>query len=141
VMSFIVTNHALSRATDETNDPLLGSLSVTTPLWVEWLTLGFGYHVEHHLFPSVSARHAPAIRAAIVELWPERYQSMPIGDALASLFRSGRVYQDAVTLVDPKSGEAWCALAPVEERATRASSESVMASCQPAGLVPAAWQT
>jgi hypothetical protein len=111
VMAFILTNHALSPATD-TNDPLLGALSVTTPRWVEWLTLGFGYHVEHHLFPAASTRHARAIRAALVEAWPERYQSMPLGAALAHLFRTGRVYQDATTLVDPRSGGVWPTLSP-----------------------------
>ena len=115
VMSFIVTNHGLSPATDE-NDPLLGALSVTIPRWLEWLTLDFGYHVEHHLFPAASTRNGRAIRAAIVEEWPERYQSMPLGAALAQLFRTGRVYQDAATLVDPRSGGEWPALVPAEPR-------------------------
>jgi fatty acid desaturase len=114
VMAFIVTNHALSPATD-INDPLLGSLSVTVPRWVDWLTLDFGYHVEHHLFPAASARHGRAIRAALVEAWPERYQSLPLGAALVRLFRTGRVYQDAATLVDPRGGGAWPALAPPPE--------------------------
>ena len=113
VMSFIVTNHGLSPATD-TNDPLLGSLSVTVPRWLEWLTLDFGYHVEHHLFPATSARNGRAIRAALVEAWPERYQSMPLHAAIAKLFRTGRVYKDATTLVDPRGGGAWPALGPVE---------------------------
>jgi fatty acid desaturase len=117
VMAFILSNHALSPATD-TNDPLLGALSVTTPRWIEWLTLGFGYHVEHHLFPSASARHARAIRAAIVEAWPERYQSMPLRAALARLFRTGRVYQGATTLVDPRSGGTWPTLAPHRDLAS-----------------------
>jgi fatty acid desaturase len=111
VMSFILTNHALSPA-NEVNDPLLGSLTVTVPRSLEWLTLGFGYHVEHHLFPAVSTRHAPAIRAALVELWPDRYQSMPIGTALTYLFRTGRVYRDSSTLVDPRTGGEWPTLAP-----------------------------
>ena len=111
VMSFILTNHALSPANDA-NDPLLGSLTVTIPRWLEWLTLGFGYHVEHHLFPAASTRHAPAIRAALVELWPDRYRSMPIGTALAHLFRTGRVYRDSTTLVDPRTGGTWPTLAP-----------------------------
>lgn len=106
VMAFILTNHTLCPAND-TNDPLLGALSVTTPGWIEWLTLHFGYHVEHHLFPAVSARHARAIRAAIVEHWPERYQAMPIGAALARVFATGRVYQDATTLLDPRTGHVW----------------------------------
>ena len=111
VMSFILTNHALSPAT-EVNDPLLGALSVTSPRWVEWLTLDFGYHVEHHLFPAASARHGRAIRAAIIETWPERYQSMRHRKALAAVFQTGRVYQNPTTLVDPRSGGVWQTLAP-----------------------------
>ena len=37
---------------------------MTTPRWIEWLTLSFGYHVEHHLFPAMSSRHAPGVRDA-----------------------------------------------------------------------------
>lgn len=109
VMSFVVTNHSLSSAT-ELNDPLRTSLSVTAPRWIERLTLDFGYHVEHHLFPAASARHGRAIRAAILGLWPDRYQSMPWRVALSRVFTTGRVYRDATTLVDPRSGGAWSTL-------------------------------
>lgn len=111
VMSFIVTNHGLSPATD-TNDPLLGALSVTLPRWIEWLTLDFGFHVEHHLFPAASTRYGREIRAELMATWPERYQSMPLGTALGQLFRTGRVYQDDATLVDPRTGGTWPALVP-----------------------------
>ena len=113
VMSFIVTNHGLSPANDD-NDPLLSSLSVTIPRWAEWLTLDFGYHTEHHLFPAASGRHLRTVRAALVETWPERYQSLPLGTALARLYATGRVYQDATTLVDPRTGGAWQTIVPRE---------------------------
>ncbi len=106
VMAFIITNHSLSPLTD-VNDPLVNSLSVTAPRWVEWLTLRFGFHVEHHLFPAMSSRHAPEVRALLLAHWPERYQSMPIGRALRTIARTGRVYKDAGTLVDPRSGHEW----------------------------------
>jgi len=109
VMTFIVTNHGLSPANDE-NDPLLGSLTVTLPRWLEWLTLDFGYHVEHHLFPSASTRHARAIRAELQAEWPDRYKSMPLATAIGALYHSGRVYQDATTLLDPRSGHTSAAL-------------------------------
>jgi len=105
-----------SSSATEDNEPLVGALSVTAPRWVERLTLDFGYHVEHHLFPALSARHARSIRCAIVALWPERYQSMPIGTALRRVFATGRVYRDAVTLVDPRTGGLWPTLAPAEHR-------------------------
>lgn len=111
VMAFIMTNHNLSPLTD-VNDPLVNSLSVTLPKPLEVLTLGFGFHTEHHLFPMVSTRHGAVIRAAIREHAGERYQSMPLHHALIQLYRTARVYQDATTLIDPPSGRTWPVLMP-----------------------------
>ena len=111
VMSFILTNHSLSPHT-EINDPLLNSLSVTGPRWFEWLTLGFGYHVEHHLFPAMSARHAAKLRDILRARWPESYQSLPLLRALRALHRTARVYETHTTLFDPKTGRRWQTLAP-----------------------------
>ena len=111
VMGLILTNHSLSPHTDE-NDPLVTSLSVTGPPFIEWLTLNFGFHVEHHLFPAMSGRHAPEVRAALRLRYPERYQSLPYWQAQGRLHGSPRVYADHTTLVDPKTGETWPALSP-----------------------------
>jgi fatty acid desaturase len=111
VMSFILTNHALSPRV-EINDPLISGLSVTAPRWIEWITLQFGYHVEHHLFPAMSSRHARSVRALIRQRWPKRYQSMSLRSALAELHRTARVYKDAVTLVDPMTGREYATLMP-----------------------------
>jgi fatty acid desaturase len=110
VMGFILTNHSLSPMT-AVNDPLLNSLSVTTPRIAEWLTLGFGYHVEHHLFPAMSTRHAPGLRDILRARWPEKYRSMSLLRATLALHRSPRVYKDPTTLVDPSSGREWPTLA------------------------------
>lgn len=110
VMGFILTNHSLSPAT-EINDPLVNSLSVTAPRWLEWLTLHFGYHVEHHLFPAMSNRHARRLRGEVLERWPDRYQTMSVLSALHGLYRTGRVYKDPVTLIDPRTGGEWPTLA------------------------------
>jgi len=106
VMAFILTNHSLSPLCD-VNDPLINTLSVTVPGWVEFLTLRFGFHVEHHIFPAMSSRHAPAVRAVLLARWPERYQSMPLVSALRALHRTARVYKNETTLVDPSSGQEW----------------------------------
>jgi fatty acid desaturase len=111
VMAFILTNHSLSPLTG-VNDALANSLSVTTPRLVEWLTLGFGFHVEHHIFAAMSARHAPEVRDALRARFPDQYQSMPLTRALLALHHSARVYKDATTLIDPHSGREWPALAP-----------------------------
>lgn len=111
VMMFIVTNHCLSPRVP-VDDPLLSGLSVTTPRVIDWLTLRFGAHVEHHLFPRISSRFAPAIRAAVLARWPERFQELPLGTALALLHRTARVYRDATTLIDPRTGETFATLMP-----------------------------
>lgn len=111
VMGFILTNHGLSPRI-EINDPLVSGLSVTAPRWIEQITLGFGYHVEHHLFPAVSSRHARTVRDLVREHWPERYQAMPLTAALRALHCTGRVYKDAVTLYDPRTDREFPTLMP-----------------------------
>lgn len=111
VMAFILTNHSLSPRV-EINDPLVSGLSVTAPRWVEWITLQFGYHVEHHLFPAMSSRHARAVRDLLRALWPARYQSMPLRTAVRELHRTARVYKDAMTLIDPRTGREYSTLLP-----------------------------
>lgn len=96
VMIFIMTNHNLSPLTPATNDPLINSLSVTLPRALEWLTLDFGFHVEHHLFPTMSTRHGREVRRALRAQFPDLYQSMPLGRALARLFDTARVRSKSV---------------------------------------------
>jgi fatty acid desaturase len=117
VMAFILTNHNLSPRV-AINDPLVSGLSVTVPRWMEWITLRFGFHVEHHLFPAMSSRHAPSVRALLRQRWPERYQSMSLRRALVELHRTARVYKDAITLVDPRSGAEFATLLPRERLAS-----------------------
>ena len=111
VMAFILTNHSLSPRV-EINDPLVSGLSVTAPRWIEWITLQFGYHVEHHLFPAMSSRHARTVRELLRQRWPARYQSMPLRAALGELHRTARVYKDAVTLIDPRTCREFATLMP-----------------------------
>jgi fatty acid desaturase len=111
IMSLILTNHNLSPQTT-INDPLVNSLSVSGPRFFEWLTLGFGLHVEHHLFPSVSGRYGRELTSEVPRVWPERYQSLPYFQALLLLHRSPRVYETETLLVDPRSGSVWPTLMP-----------------------------
>jgi fatty acid desaturase len=112
VMSFILTNHSLSSLTPDINDPLVNSLSVTLPRPLEWLTLDFGFHVEHHVFPTISARYGRVVRAALIDQFGDRYQSMPMMRAMGQLYRTGRVYLDDTTLIEPRSGDTHPALRP-----------------------------
>lgn len=113
-MAFIMTNHSLSPLT-EVNDPLVNALTATSPRFVESLTLRFGYHGEHHLFPAMSSRYALRVREAIQRLWPGRYQSMPLLRALLALHRTGRVYANDSTLMDPRTGRVWPTLLPRDD--------------------------
>jgi fatty acid desaturase len=116
VMAYILTNHSLSPMTS-VNDPLLNTLTVTTPRWLSWLHLDFGLHVEHHLFPSLSSAWAPRVRAELQSRWPGRYQSLPLWRALARLMSTPRVYSSPTRLVDPISGIEAATLAPGVELA------------------------
>lgn len=109
VMAFILTNHSLSPRV-AINDPLVSGLTVTTPRIIEWLTLGFGFHVEHHVLPAMSSRHAPAVRRLLMMRWPERYRSMSLFEALGRLHRSARVYKTETTLCDPRTGDEYATL-------------------------------
>jgi fatty acid desaturase len=135
VMAFILTNHSLSPRL-ETNDPLVSGLTVTTSRFVQWITLGFGFHVEHHLFPAMSSRGAPAVRALVRERWPERYQSMSLGAALLALHRTARVYKGATTLVDPSTGAEFSTLLPGTEymAATKPTVAPTAATLLPSSL-------
>ncbi len=105
-MSFIATNHLLNPIT-ETNDPLLNSLTVRNPRWLEWLTLGFVYHIEHHVFPALSPKYAHVVAQKIKELWPERYNELPHWKALFYLWKTPRLYRDHRNLIEPTTGQVF----------------------------------
>ncbi|HYC21920.1 MAG TPA: fatty acid desaturase [Candidatus Bathyarchaeia archaeon] len=111
VMSYIATNHFLNPLT-EINDPLANSLSVTSPRWLARLHLEFGYHVEHHLFPTLSGRHAPAVRDVLIRLYGERYLSMPHARALRLLYTRPKLHDGYDTLIDPRTMGSFHVLAP-----------------------------
>jgi hypothetical protein len=64
------------------------------------------------MFPAMSSRHAREVRTVLRKHWPERYQSMPLLSALHQLHHTARVYKDAVTLVDPRTGREYPTLLP-----------------------------
>jgi fatty acid desaturase len=101
VMSYIATNHFM-RPMTEANDPIENSMSVTTLPVIDRLHFNFSHHVEHHLFPMMSAKHAPRVRGWLEEHEGDRYVSPNHVRAFTYLYRTPRVYLDANTLVDPE---------------------------------------
>ncbi len=102
LMSYISTNHNLSPLTGD-NDPLVNSLTVTNHPVIEFLTLNFGYHVEHHLFPTVSSKHAKVIHRALIAKFPESYKYMPKWQAVKALYATPRIYKNSTTLIHPET--------------------------------------
>ncbi len=100
VMSYIATNHFM-RPLTETNDPIENSMSVNTLPIIDRLHFNFSHHVEHHLFPNMSAKHAPRVRAWLLENEADRYVSPAHWMAFLYLYPTPRVYLDATTLCDP----------------------------------------
>ncbi len=125
VMSYIVTNHALNPLGTH-QDPLENSLTVTVPAWYQFYTLGFGYHVEHHLFPAMSSFYAPQVQEGLRALAPQRYQEMPLGRALGLVWSTPRVYRKDWELFEPETSAVYPTLGAPHVRAV--SSEKTASS-------------
>jgi len=102
ILSYILTNHNISPLT-KINDPLENSLTVTTNPLFDFVHLNFGYHVEHHLFPRVSSKHAKTIHHLLKEKYPTKYKSMPKWKALKYLYKTSRIYKNSNELIHPKT--------------------------------------
>ncbi|MCA1029637.1 acyl-CoA desaturase [Bacillus timonensis] len=109
VMCYISTNHRLNPLTP-VNDPLANSLTVTVPKWVDVLHFNFSYHTEHHLFPGMSPKYYPLVKAKIKEFWPERYHEMPMTKALKALWKTPRLYFSENELIEPRHNKVFGSL-------------------------------
>lgn len=105
-MSYIATNHLLNPQMDEV-DPVLGSLSVNVPWWMEILHLHFSHHTEHHLFPAMSHKYTPMVKTLLRDLFPDRYNELPLWKALWLLWKTPRLYLDHDHLIDPVTREVF----------------------------------
>jgi fatty acid desaturase len=102
LMSYISTNHNLSPLTGE-NDPLANSLSVSNHPILEFLHLNFGYHVEHHIYPTINPKHAKAIHRELKKQFPNDYKFMPKLEAMTALYKTPRIYKSAHVLIHPET--------------------------------------
>jgi fatty acid desaturase len=105
-MLYIYSNHHLNPRTF-VNDPLINSLTVTAPRFIQWFHGNFGYHVEHHIFPSMSPRYAAMLHRILIDQYGGRYQHMPFLQAVKALYATGTCYhEDGERLVHAVTGEA-----------------------------------
>lgn len=109
VMSYIATNHNLNPLT-RVNDPLANSLTVTSVPLFETIQLNFGYHVEHHIFPSMNAVHAKKVHALLKQEFPFEFKVMRKSQAMRALYRTSRIYKDSRTLINPETGQTFATL-------------------------------
>ncbi|MEW5848547.1 MAG: fatty acid desaturase [Myxococcota bacterium] len=111
-MIYIHSNHHLSPRAP-VNDPLYNSLTIITSKPFQWFHGNFGYHVEHHLFPSMDVRYAPMLSELLRKHYGNRYQTMGFFQALKALYRTGTCYtEDGERLVDLRTGNTVWTLAP-----------------------------
>ncbi len=113
--SYISTNHNLSPLTKE-NDPLINSLTVTNHPILEFFHINFGYHVEHHLFPTVSSKHLKLVHEALKTNYPDKYQYMPKWTAIKKLYSTARIYKNSTTLINPLTGNTYDTINPKEAK-------------------------
>lgn len=99
-LAYICTNHLLNPAIGDHVDPLELSLTVTLPGWIDVLHFRFSHHNEHHLYPKAGTRNYPAIRRALKEKFPERYNELSFLGAFREILRSPLAQMDRNTLVD-----------------------------------------
>lgn len=98
-MLYIHTNHFLSPLTGETDDPLINSLSIKNSWLTDKIFSNFSHHVEHHLFPAMGSVHYPKVRKLLLDLYPNRFQLIPMLDTVKLLFKTPRIYEDYTYLV------------------------------------------
>jgi fatty acid desaturase len=96
VISYIYTHHLISPMTD-INDPLLNSISMRVPAWIDLLHFNFSYHTEHHLFPGMNSDYYPLVQALLLQHYPERFNLHPFKKVWQILLDTPRHYQDEET--------------------------------------------
>ncbi len=93
-MLYIHTNHFLSPLTGDVDDPLINSLSLKNSWLVDKVFSNFSHHVEHHLFPAMSSAHYPKVRKLLLDLYPNRFQLIPMLEAIKLLCKTPRIYSE-----------------------------------------------
>lgn len=114
VMSYVATNHML-RPLSARGGALTTALSLTSPRLVDAVHLHFSHHVEHHLFPGLSHRHYPLVRAALRRHAGPAFVAPTHWGALRVLWTTPRHYAAPDVLANPLTG-ARVALREVEMR-------------------------
>jgi fatty acid desaturase len=98
-MFYIYTQHLASPMT-AVNDPLVNSVSLKLPAWVNRCHGNFAYHTEHHIFPALNSRYYPLVQELLQEHYPGQLNLLTPQQAWHSLLTTPRHYYDETTLTD-----------------------------------------
>jgi fatty acid desaturase len=128
VFSYISTNHNLNPLTTE-NDPLINSLTVTNHPILEALHLNFGYHVEHHLFPTINGVHNKKIHELLKKHFATTYQYMPKWQAIRQLYATSRIYKTHTTLIHPETLEVYSTLGGLPDATNKGVERATTNEC------------
>lgn len=97
---YIYTNHMACPMTG-VNDPLVNSLSLRVPKFVDFIHCNFSHHAEHHIFPGLNSDYYPLVRTCIAKLYPERVgYVVPAMTAWRWLLATPRHYLSETTFTD-----------------------------------------
>lgn len=99
-MSFASSEHVFLPQTNR-NNPLENSASVKMPKFVDFITLNFSNHVEHHLFPSMSYLYTPLVRSWLRVNMKDVYMEPTIIETFTLVFNTPRYYATSVLLRHP----------------------------------------
>ncbi|MGC5195802.1 fatty acid desaturase family protein [Aphanothece microscopica] len=97
-MAYIYTNHVLNPLTED-NDPLLSSLSLQVPAWIDLLHCNFSHHSEHHVFPGLNSNYYPLVRQLLLRHHGDRFNLMGAAEAWRLMLATPRFYRDAGHLI------------------------------------------
>lgn len=86
-MLIIFTQHFCNPILDK-GDILESTTSIRLPRIMHYLTSNIGFHVEHHLFPTMNPQHYPEVSKLIEKKWPDSYKSVSFIEAWAAIFNT-----------------------------------------------------
>jgi fatty acid desaturase len=97
VIFYIYTNHMLCQMTD-VNDPLVNSVSIRVPKFLDLLHLNFSYHTEHHIFPGLNSDYYPVVQQLLQTHYPDqKHYLLSAQEAWRLMLQTPRHYQDQTT--------------------------------------------
>lgn len=88
---YILTNH-FDNPLSKTNCPLLNSTSVYLSAYFPWTHMGFGRHVEHHIYPQVTHDKLADVTVLLRSLHPEEFHERWLFSVIHSIMARASHY-------------------------------------------------